>query len=181
MKKVLLFLVSAIIFCSAAIASAHGRARGVIPPNLPRLSFDQLLKLTPAEYGRITGTKMNFFRRMEFSVYKRSIYFAMKKTGRAGGRPIKEKNNFFSSKAFWFLAGFAGMVFPFLFGLLAAHFTGPVLAYIAVGLIPVAAVYITKQDPENQRALWHGVRYGLLADAVAFVILIIAALGSLKK
>ena len=126
------------------------------------LKASEFIKLSPDEFSKLSGKKLNFFERLSFSITKMRLKHDLKKNPDLLLTDyVKEAKHKGSFDWLWFLLGFAAPIIGIL--------TESVIAFILIGISPIVIAYATKQDEVNRNSAW-------LGFGISFLILVITAL-----
>ncbi len=132
----------------------------------------EFVKLSPGEFSKLTGKKLNFFQRVSFQLIKLKMKHDLKRNpdmlitdykkapGRGSGFNIM-----------WFLLGIAGPILGLFMPYLAL--------FLLFAFLPVIMAYITHQDRESIKSVWMGFGVGMLL-ILLLIVLIIVAISSRK-
>ena len=165
------------VFILLLIFSIENRSYGFsyikpMPNKVANLSVKSLkasdfIKLSAHDFSVLTGKKLNAFQKLSFAFAKMRVKHDLKKNPAlkiADYLDKEKKGNSFNFS--WFLLGLAGP--------LIGIFTGIVVLFIIISVIPVVVAYATKQDRIKKKSVWFGFGIGILLLTILAAILIAA-------
>ncbi|MDE3182421.1 MAG: hypothetical protein KGM16_03285 [Bacteroidota bacterium] len=132
----------------------------------------EFVKLSPQEFSKLTGKKLNVFQKLSFQLMKLKMKHDLKRNpdmlitdykkapGRGSGFNIM-----------WFLLGIAGPILGLFMPYLAL--------FLLFSFLPVIIAYTTHQNKESIKSVWMGFGVGMLL-ILLLIVLIIVAISSRK-
>lgn len=115
----------------------------------------EFVKLSPKEFSKLTGKKLNVFQKLSFEIIKLKMKHDLK---RNPGILITDYNKAPAKGSgfniMWFLLGIAGPILGLFMPYLAL--------FLLFSFLPVIIAYTTHQDRESIKSVWIGFGVGML-------------------
>ncbi len=165
---VTLFLLANGCFASSLVVPVATKAKTSTGLSAKYLKVSEFVKLSPGEFSKLTGKKLNVFQRASFHLVKLKMKHDLKRNPDlliTDYKKYPKSNSGFSFM--WFMLGLAGPILGLFMPYLAL--------FLLFAFLPVIIAYSTRQPPENKRSVWIGFGAGMLI-ILLLVVLIVAAL-----